>query len=91
MSVEPESAAAAEQDYLPEAELFAVQRHGRKRDLFYRRFDTAAEAIKFAVEEMPADSASLILETEFSRFDAEGIAALYAAEAFPLARRAAAP
>ena len=89
MSLDPQSV-TTDRDYLPEAELFAVQRQGRKRNLFYQRFDTAAEAIKFAIEEMPADSASLVLETEFSRFDAAGIAALYAAEAFPLARRPAA-
>ena len=91
MSFDTESAATKACDYLLEAELFAVQRAGRKRNLYYHRFDTAAEAIKFAVEEMPAGSAGLVLETESSRFDADGIAALYAAEAFPLARRPAAP
>jgi hypothetical protein len=75
------------QDYAAEAELFAVQKLGRKRNLFYRRFDTAAEAIKFAIEEMTDSTSNLVLETEFSRLDAAGIAALYAADSFPLERR----
>ncbi len=74
-------------DYLPEAELFAVQRLGRKRNLFYQRFDTAAEAIKFAVEDMPEGSSNVTLETEFSRLDAKAIVALYVADGFPLQRR----
>ncbi|MEQ1902368.1 MAG: hypothetical protein ABL866_16745 [Devosia sp.] len=77
-----------DRDYETEAELFAVQRQGRKRDLFYRRFDSAAEAMRFAVEEMPATASNLVLETEFGRFDAATIRRMYAADAFPLARRA---
>jgi hypothetical protein len=77
-------------DYSSAAELFAVQRHGRKRNLFYRRFDTAAEAMRFAVEDMPADAANLVLETEHARLDAASISAFYAADDFPLARRGAA-
>lgn len=80
-------AADTTHDYTAEAELFAVQKLGRKRNLFYRRFGTAAEAIKFAIEEMTDSTSNLVLETEFSRVDGAGIAALYAADAFPLERR----
>lgn len=73
--------------YLTGAELFAVQRLGRKQNLYYQRFDTAAAAIKFAMEDMPAGSANIVLETDYARHDASSIAALYASEAFPLERR----
>ena len=88
----PADAVPAEQppNYAGEAELFAVQKLGRKRNLFYRRFDSTAEAVKFAIEDMPESASNLVLETEFSRLDAAGIAALYAAEAFPLERRSTA-
>ena len=89
MPAETETPAETPLDYSSSAELFAVQRLGRKQSLYYQRFDTAAEAIKFAVEEMPATSSNLVLETEFNRVDAKGIAGLYAAEGFPLERRSA--
>ena len=63
----------AKRDYSSTAELFAVQQHGRKRNLFYRRFETAAEAMRFAIESMPADASYLVLETEHSRLDAKAI------------------
>jgi hypothetical protein len=87
--LEPMTDDDADRAYLSEAELFAVQRFGRKRNLFYRRFDTAAEAMRFAVEDLPSDASNLVLETEYARLDAASIAALYAAADFPLARRAA--
>lgn len=77
----------AKRDYSSAAELFAVQRQGRKRNLFYRRFDTAAEAMQFAIESLPADASNLVLETEFARLDAKSIAACYIADDFPLPRR----
>ena len=42
-------------DYETPAELFMAKRKGGSRQpLGYRRFGTAAEAIRFAVEELPA-------------------------------------
>jgi len=41
-------------DYGIPAELFMGKRKGGPRQLRYRRFATAAEAIRFAVEELPA-------------------------------------
>jgi Arc/MetJ-type ribon-helix-helix transcriptional regulator len=42
-------------DYKTPAELFMAKRKGGTRQpLGYRRFGTAAEAIRFAVEELPA-------------------------------------
>lgn len=74
-------------NYVVEAELFAVQRHGRKRALFYQRFDSTAEAMRFAMEDMPGDASNIVLETPSLRLDARAINTAYEADGFPLARR----
>jgi hypothetical protein len=44
-------------DYGSEAELFSTRnRRARKRPVGYRRFERAAEAIRFAIEELPPAS-----------------------------------
>jgi hypothetical protein len=77
-------------DYHMPAELFAG-RHARRarQPLTYRRFATAAEAIRFAVESLSdvrATGASMQVGDE--RFDGEDILRLYESEDYPLRRRA---
>ena len=69
------------------AELFPSRgKHGRSQ-VRYRRFNTAAEAVKFAVEEM--SSAAMLgayLEVNEKRFGFQEIQALYVHPAYPLKR-----
>src|ERR1700704_6471629 len=79
--------------YKTSAELFPAAIRKKKRAGFaYRRFDTAAEAVRFAIEELPADSLNgAYLQVEEARFDQNGIRTLYDSAEFPLARRAPEP
>ena len=76
-------------DYAASAELFmAKRRHGVRQPLSYRRFATAAEAIRFAVEEfsaMRALGAWMLVGEE--RFDSVEIHRLYESDDYPLGRR----
>jgi hypothetical protein len=77
-------------DYSTAAELFAARsRLPRRQPIEYRRFASAAEAIQFAIEELPAEFlAGAYLEVDEERFDRNAIRQLYDSADYPLARRA---
>ena len=68
--------------------LFMGKRKGEPRQLRYRRFATAAEAIRFAVEELPAVRAlGAWMQVGDQRFDGDDIQRLYETNDYPLQRR----
>ena len=72
------------------AELFPSRRYAKSPREQYRRFGTAAEAIRFIIEEVPASWLNgSLLEVVERRFDGAGIRALYDAEGYPFQRRPA--
>src|SRR5688500_18348019 len=79
-------------DYSSEAELFPTRnQRSRGQPLGYRRFAQAADAIRFAIEELPPTLLlGAYLEVEEQGFDSRGIRRLYESTDYPLARRAAA-
>jgi hypothetical protein len=76
-------------DYRSPAELFTAKRKGGPRQgLGYRRFATAAEAIRFAVEDFPAfRTLGAWMQVGDERFDSEEIHRLYESDDYPLRRR----
>ena len=78
----------AEIDYGAEAELFPTRGHrARRRSFAYKRFSCAADAIRFAIEELPPELLNgAYLEVDEQRFDGDGIRRLYASEDYPLSR-----
>jgi YD repeat-containing protein len=80
-------------DYNASADLFSMtNRNGRRQPLGYRHFESAAEAIRYAVEEIPAQNfIGTLLQVDESRCDSREITRLYASPSFPLARKIAEP
>ena len=76
-------------NYDAAAELFPTRRRLR-RPFGYKRFAQAAEAIRFAIEDLPADClAGAFLEVDEQRYGSDDIRRLYESANYPLARRAA--
>lgn len=77
-------------DYRASAELFANRssKRSRRGSVGYKRFDQAAEAIRYVIEGQPGASlAGAWLEVGDDRFNASDIRRLYEDKAYPLDRR----
>jgi hypothetical protein len=76
-------------DYGTEAELFPTKARKQKgRSFCYKRFERAAEAIRFAIEELPpARLVGTYLEVDEERYNDHAIRQLYESVDYPLTRR----
>jgi hypothetical protein len=77
-------------DYAAPAEVFITAGgFSRGAPMTYRRFPTAAAAIRFAIEEVPPTLlVRATMEVSENRFDHQAIQTLYSHNAYPLARGA---
>jgi hypothetical protein len=75
-------------DYNTEAELFSTKpRNSRRHPVGYRRFARAADAIRFAIEELPPQLLSgTCLEVGEARYESTQIRRLYKSSDYPLTR-----
>ena len=72
-------------DYSAPAELFPSRNRKITSRVKYRRFDHAADAIRFAVEELPEPLLlGAYIEIEENRLGHKDIRALYESASFPL-------
>lgn len=77
-------------DYGAPAGVFTRMRHGRGGAAKYRRFETAAEAIRYAVEELPAPLLpGITMEVGEDTLDHLQILRLYEDPRFPFATASA--
>jgi hypothetical protein len=77
-------------DYRAQAELFPGKNvHVKSRVLKYMRFDHAADAVRFAIERLPAKVLlGAYLEVDEKRYDSRGIRRLYDHAEYPFPRLA---
>src|SRR5262249_11215490 len=74
-------------DYNAPADLYPSRSRKGNRPAGFRRFETAAEAVRYAVEEMSSEFfAGTILECDETRHDISAILELYRSADYPLPR-----
>jgi hypothetical protein len=77
-------------DFSAPAELFPSRNRKVVSKIKYRRFDKAAEAIRFAIEELPAPLLlGAYIQVDEQRLGHREIRALYESDRNPLRKRAA--
>lgn len=77
-------------NYDAPAELFPSRNRKVMSKVKYRRFDRAAEAIRFAIEELPEPLLlGAYIEIDETRLGHKEIRALYESERYPLKKKAA--
>ena len=76
-------------DYDAAAELFPMRKRLRGGEQFgYRRFEQAAQAIRFAIEDVPPEYlVGAFLEVDERRYGSADIRRLYDSAEYPLIRR----
>lgn len=75
-------------DYSTPAELFPSRRYAKSLAR-YRRFPSAAEAVRYVMEEQPESwLVGSTLDIDGRRYEGKAIRALYEADDYPLARAA---
>jgi len=78
-------------DFKEPAELFVGGgRMSGRFPMFYRRFATGAEAIRYAIELQSSEKLmATVVEVDAARFDSAAIRCLYDCDAYPLPRQSA--
>ena len=81
----------AEFDYKCAAELYSTRRRRSGRQPFgYKLFEQAAEAIRFAIEDLPEGAlVGAFLEVGDERYGSDDIRRLYESAKYPLTRQSA--
>lgn len=74
-------------NYDESAELYPSRRYAKSLAR-YRRFDNAAEAVRYVIEEMPPKwLTGTFIESSERRFEGEAIRGLYESSDYPLPRQ----
>jgi len=75
-------------DFSAPADIFTSKGRGvGRRPMTYRRFSTGAEAVRYAIETLPAETLyGTVMEVDEARFAAEDIRRLYESPGYPLQR-----
>lgn len=77
--------------YAAPGDLFVATSMRRNGAVKYQRFDTAADALRYAIEKLePAVLKGTVLEVDEDRYDAAAMRSLYDSADYPLPRAASA-